>query len=1123
MDNSATASGTPPTGPATTAPPSTASPPIASAPALTITKTADKSTYAAVGDVITYTYALKNTGNVTINGVSVSDDKLGTINNCTPANLAPGASATCSATHTVTQPDLDAGSITNVATGHGTPASGTLTPPTATLTVTAKANPIAATNDTGTVSNGTSGGQAIASILANDGLNGSAPTTATVTVTVKAGSSVPPQLAFDPSTGTVGVKPNTPAGTYVFDYTICEKVNTSNCASATVTVMVGAAPIVATPDTYAGISGASGTTTASVIINDTLNGVALTTGDIGTKVTLTPGTAPTVPSGGITMNPDGTITVQPGTTAGTYTYPYTICEKLNPTNCSTTTATVTVTAAVIKATDDNHSADPVNGGNGGNLPTVLGNDTVNGQPTSTSNVTLTPGTAPVTASGGIVMNPDGTITVKPGTPAGMYAYPYTICEKLNPTNCATATATIKVTAPVIVATPDTPPALESVAGGNTPSVLVNDSINGQAATTGNVTLNPGASPNPGLVMNPNGTITVKPNTPAGTYVYPYTICDRINPTNCASTTATVVVTAPAAMRVTKTATPANVHVGDLVRYTLTIENTGSVPVNGATLVDTPPAGFSYVDKSMTVVDRDNAANMIAIRTLNVSGIDIDVGQRAVVTYMLRVGAGVHPGTWTNQALMQDHGRDASNVATADVQVVGDPMTDDALILGTVFDDRDGDGWQDSADASGLKVQGGFSPAAYIANSTTVDRGDGPKPEADHSSPMLHGIPLGELKGRQSDADPLSKHRIVIRQHLRELAFNDDFVLTSKEGVTVHMDAAGKTRVETSGDAAKGLNAVDLRVERKVAQTADGYEVDYVISNAGVDERGIPGVRIASVEGLLVETDQFGRYHLAAIDGGSDRGRNFILKVDPSTLPPGTTFTTDNPLVRRVTPGLPVRFDFGVKLPQGVIEGGKSQVEMELGEVVFAPGHAEVREQYQPAIAKMADKAREQGGGEVVIRATGETAALAYQRAEAVKTALLGKLDKATADGLTVSLRTDVDDPSTLVAGVDGSGILLGNVLFDTDKATIRPEFEKLLDSVAVAIEERGGGEIAIVGHTDTRGSHAYNAELGLRRAKAVYEALAKRLKPETRAKVRVDINNDSAAPVDAPRKSGDVR
>ncbi|MBS0199717.1 MAG: OmpA family protein, partial [Proteobacteria bacterium] len=992
---------------------------------------------------------------------------------------------------------------------------------TATVKVDAAAIKANVDDYTATPVNGATGGNT-ASVIVNDTLNGVTLTTGDIGTKVTLTPGTAPTttsggIVMNPD-GTVTVKPGTTAGTYIYPYTICEKLNPANCSTATATVVVNAAPIVATPDSYTGINGATGNPNAgNVYSNDTLNGQPVQPSQItGTVVTpASPINGGPVPS----LDPTtGVVSVPAGTPAGDYQISYKICEKLNSTNCSTTTTDVKVVPAPIVAKDD--APAPINGANGGNTPTVLGNDTLNGQPVTTTTVTLTPGTAPTTTSGGIVMNPDGAVTVKPGTPAGDYSYPYTICEKLNPTNCATATATVKVTAPVIVATPDTPPAIDSTTGGNTPSVLVNDTFNGQTATTTTVTLTPGTSPNPGLVMNPDGTITVKPGAPAGTYTYPYTICDRINPANCASTTATVMVTAPASMRVTKTSQSSNVHVGDLVRYTLTIENTGSVPVNGATLVDTPPAGFSYVDKSMTVVDRDNKANMIAIRTLTVSGIDIDVGQRATVTYMLRVGAGVHPGTWTNQALMQDRGRIASNVATADVQVVGDPMTDDALILGTVFDDRDGDGWQDSADASGLKVQGGFSPAAYVANSTTVDHGDGPKPEADHSSPMLHGIALGELKGRQSDADPLSKHQIVIRQRLRELAFNDDFVLTSKEGVTVRMDAAGKTRVETAGDAAKGLNAVDLRVERKVAQAADGYEVDYVISNAGVDERGIPGVRIASVEGLLIETDQFGRYHLAAIDGGGERGRNFILKVDPSTLPPGTTFTTDNPLVRRVIPGLPVRFDFGVKLPSGVIEGGKSEIELELGEVVFAPGSADVREQYLPAIAKMADKVREHSGGEVVIHANGETSALAYQRAEAVKAALLGKLDKASAEGLVVSARGDVDDPGSLVAGIDGNGVLLGTVLFDTDKSEIKPEFEPLLDKVAAALDKQGGGEVAIVGHADVRGSHAYNAELGLRRAKAVYEALAKRLKPETRTKVRVDINRDPTAPVDAQGTEG---
>ncbi|MEW5315015.1 MAG: hypothetical protein WDW38_006472 [Sanguina aurantia] len=85
--------------------------------------------------------------------------------------------------------------------------------------------------------------------------------------------------------------------------------------------------------------------------------------------------------------------------------------------------------------------------------------------------------------------------------------------------------------------------------------------------------------------------------------------------------------------------------------------------------------------------------------------------------------------------------------------------------------------------------------------------------------------------------------------------------------------------------------------------ARGYQVDYILRDNGIEERGIPGVRVVSVEGLIMETDAYGRFHLDGIDGGEwARGRNFILKVDPSTLPPGSVFTTENPRVAgMVTP------------------------------------------------------------------------------------------------------------------------------------------------------------------------------------------------------------------------------
>jgi uncharacterized repeat protein (TIGR01451 family) len=571
----------------------------------------------------------------------------------------------------------------------------------------------------------------------------------------------------------------------------------------------------------------------------------------------------------------------------------------------------------------------------------------------------------------------------------------------------------------------------------------------------------------------------------------------------------------AQLRIVKAASVRETRIGELVRYTLTVENVGATNVRDAEIVDTPAAGFSYVDDSLAVVDGDNAATVAGYNPIRFGGLDIDAGQSATLVYLMRVGAGVRPGVLVNQAQAYPGGGGdpISNIATAEVTLASDPMVDESLILGTVFDDRDGDGWQDSAAMTGVHVQGGFDPAAYLPGSTTVDRGDGAKPEPDASAPLLHGIEIGTIGARQSIADPVARRQVVIRQRLREASFTDDFVLTTDQGATLRMDAAGNTTVERTGEAEKGLNGADPTVTRRVAQGEGGVVVDYVIGNAGVDERGIPGVRIASVDGLLMETDQFGRYHLAGVPGGAwERGRNFILKADPSTLPPGTEITTDNPLLRRITPGLPVRFDFGARMPVEQIVGGERQVELELGEVVFEPGSAEVRAQYAPVLEQVAARVAEYQGGEVVIHAGGDSEGLAFGRASAVKEALLAKLPADVARALVVSVRTRVDDPSTLVAGTTEGGALLGTVLFDTDRATIRPQYDELLGKVAAWLEQRGGGSVAIVGHADPRGSDDYNAALGMRRARAVFDAIAVRLSPEVRGNVRVESSSDPAAP-----------
>jgi len=85
-------------------------------PALTLVKSADKTSYSEVGETIEYSYLLKNTGNVPLYPpYAVKDNKVSVTCSVT-SPLAPNDTATCTASHITNQDDVDAGSIVNNAT-----------------------------------------------------------------------------------------------------------------------------------------------------------------------------------------------------------------------------------------------------------------------------------------------------------------------------------------------------------------------------------------------------------------------------------------------------------------------------------------------------------------------------------------------------------------------------------------------------------------------------------------------------------------------------------------------------------------------------------------------------------------------------------------------------------------------------------------------------------------------------------------------------------------------------------------------------------------------------------------------------------------------------------------------
>jgi hypothetical protein len=87
--------------------------------ALSLVKTAAPTTYSKVGDKISYSYVIRNTGNVALSGPFTVTDNKATVTCPTTASLAPGASITCSASYTITAADVTAGKVTNTATAAG--------------------------------------------------------------------------------------------------------------------------------------------------------------------------------------------------------------------------------------------------------------------------------------------------------------------------------------------------------------------------------------------------------------------------------------------------------------------------------------------------------------------------------------------------------------------------------------------------------------------------------------------------------------------------------------------------------------------------------------------------------------------------------------------------------------------------------------------------------------------------------------------------------------------------------------------------------------------------------------------------------------------------------------------
>jgi hypothetical protein len=190
---------------------------------------------------------------------------------------------------------------------------------------------IRANPDAGARSSATAGA-AVASVIANDTVDGDPATLDKLSIALVSSSNS--GVTLNTGTAAVEVAQGTPDGAYTLTYRICDRTNATNCAQANVTVTVRPNSIYASNDSARGSSKTGGIVIANVLANDSVNGAIATTA----SVTLSLISA--LPPGFALDTTTGTIRVAPKTSSGTYNFGYRICEIISPANCAQAMVTI---------------------------------------------------------------------------------------------------------------------------------------------------------------------------------------------------------------------------------------------------------------------------------------------------------------------------------------------------------------------------------------------------------------------------------------------------------------------------------------------------------------------------------------------------------------------------------------------------------------------------------------------------------------------------------------------------------------------------------------------------------------------------------------------------------------
>ncbi len=167
-----------------------------------------------------------------------------------------------------------------------------------------------------------------------------------------------------------------------------------------------------------------------------------------------------------------------------------------------------------------------------------------------------------------------------------------------------------------------------------------------------------------------------------------------------------------------------------------------------------------------------------------------------------------------------------------------------------------------------------------------------------------------------------------------------------------------------------------------------------------------------------------------------------------------------------------------------LEGQKTLINYYLPEGREAPSELQILRNYASAV---------QAAGGTTVYQTDIGITLKIVKGAGQVWVAVDTANSGTAYGLTILEVGEMTQEVTagdMLAALNKDGRIALSILFDTGKATIKPESQKIVAEIATLLKGHPGLQVSIEGHTDNTGTPQGNKTLSDARSKAVVEAVA---------------------------------